>query len=101
MAGASSSIPARWPNSTTPNQIIGVLAHETGHIAGGHLSKLRQELANVQTAAMIAMLARRRRDGGRLAAAAAMPVPRRPARRRFQARPQVAMRNTAVLSARA
>ena len=22
--------------STTPNQIIGVLAHETGHIAGGH-----------------------------------------------------------------
>src|SRR6185312_7630152 len=27
--------------STTPNQIIGVLAHETGHIAGGHLSKLR------------------------------------------------------------
>ncbi|HEX5846113.1 MAG TPA: M48 family metalloprotease, partial [Rhodoplanes sp.] len=27
--------------SATPNQIIGVLAHETGHIAGGHLSKLR------------------------------------------------------------
>ena len=24
--------------STTPNQIIGVMAHETGHIAGGHLS---------------------------------------------------------------
>ena len=43
-------------NSTTPNQIIGVLAHETGHIAGGHLSKLRQELANVQTAALIGML---------------------------------------------
>lgn len=42
--------------STTPNQIIGVLAHETGHIAGGHLSKLRQELANVQTAALIGML---------------------------------------------
>ncbi|MFN3350220.1 M48 family metalloprotease [Pseudorhodoplanes sp.] len=42
--------------STTPNQIIGVLAHETGHIAGGHLSKLRQELANVQTAAVIGML---------------------------------------------
>jgi predicted Zn-dependent protease len=42
--------------STTPNQIIGVMAHETGHIAGGHLSKLRQELANVQTAALIGML---------------------------------------------
>jgi predicted Zn-dependent protease len=43
-------------DSTTPNQIIGVLAHETGHIAGGHLSKLRQELATVQTAALIGML---------------------------------------------
>jgi predicted Zn-dependent protease len=43
--------------SATPNQIIGVLAHETGHIAGGHLSKLRQELANQQTAALVAMLA--------------------------------------------
>ncbi|MGE3989960.1 M48 family metalloprotease [Pseudorhodoplanes sp.] len=42
--------------STTPNQIIGVMAHETGHIAGGHLSKLRQELANVQTAALVGML---------------------------------------------
>jgi len=42
--------------SATPNQIIGVLAHETGHIAGGHLSKLRQELANVQTAMLLAML---------------------------------------------
>ncbi len=40
----------------TPNQIIGVLAHETGHIAGGHLNKLRMELANAQTAAIIAML---------------------------------------------
>jgi predicted Zn-dependent protease len=43
-------------DSQTPNQIIGVLAHETGHIAGGHLSKLRAELANAQTAAIIAML---------------------------------------------
>ena len=43
-------------DSKTPNQIIGVLAHETGHIAGGHLSKLRAELANAQTAAIIAML---------------------------------------------
>jgi predicted Zn-dependent protease len=42
--------------SQTPNQIIGVLAHETGHIAGGHLSKLRAELANAQTAMIIGML---------------------------------------------
>ncbi|MDT3686337.1 MAG: M48 family metalloprotease [Pseudorhodoplanes sp.] len=42
--------------SETPNQIIGVLAHETGHIAGGHLSRLRDELANAQTMAIIGML---------------------------------------------
>jgi predicted Zn-dependent protease len=43
-------------DSETPNQIIGVLAHETGHIAGGHLSKLRSELANAETAMIITML---------------------------------------------
>jgi predicted Zn-dependent protease len=43
-------------DSDTPNQIIGVLAHETGHIAGGHLSKLHAELANAQTAMILAML---------------------------------------------
>jgi predicted Zn-dependent protease len=42
--------------ATTPNQIIGVFAHETGHIVGGHLSKMRQELAKAQTAAIVAML---------------------------------------------
>jgi predicted Zn-dependent protease len=42
--------------SQTPNQIIGVLAHEAGHIAGGHLSRMRQEIANAETAAVIAML---------------------------------------------
>ncbi len=40
----------------TPNQIIGVLAHETGHLAGGHLSKLREQLAQAQTQMIIAML---------------------------------------------
>jgi predicted Zn-dependent protease len=40
----------------TPNQMIGVFAHETGHIVGGHLSKMRQELENVQTAMIVAML---------------------------------------------
>ena len=43
-------------DAETPNQIIGVLAHETGHIAGGHLSKLRAELANAQTASILALL---------------------------------------------
>jgi predicted Zn-dependent protease len=42
--------------STTPNQIIGVLAHETGHIAGGHLARIRDQLASAQTAAIIAMI---------------------------------------------
>jgi predicted Zn-dependent protease len=42
--------------TTAPNQMIGILSHETGHIVGGHLSKMRQELANAQTAAIVAML---------------------------------------------
>ncbi len=42
--------------STAPNQLIGVFAHECGHIVGGHLSKMRQELANVQTAMIVGML---------------------------------------------
>jgi predicted Zn-dependent protease len=42
--------------SETPNQIIGVLAHETGHLAGGHLAKLRLQLAQAQTQMIIAML---------------------------------------------
>src|SRR5215210_8597451 len=43
-------------DSATPNHIIGVLAHETGHISGGHLSKLREQLAMAQTQSIIAML---------------------------------------------
>ena len=42
--------------STTPNQIIGVLAHESGHIAGGHLSKMRQEIANASTQMILATI---------------------------------------------
>jgi predicted Zn-dependent protease len=42
--------------SETPNQIIGVLSHETGHLAGGHLSKLREQVAVAQTQMVIAML---------------------------------------------
>src|SRR5438067_1345912 len=43
-------------DSERPNQIIGVLAHETGHIAGGHLARLREELAKAQTQSIVAML---------------------------------------------
>ncbi len=32
-----------------PNQLIGVLAHETGHIAGGHLARQQEELRNLST----------------------------------------------------
>jgi predicted Zn-dependent protease len=42
--------------SETPNQLIGVLAHETGHLAGGHLAKMREQLAQAQTQMIIAML---------------------------------------------
>jgi predicted Zn-dependent protease len=42
--------------SETPNQLIGVLAHETGHLAGGHLARLREQLAQAQTQMIIAML---------------------------------------------
>jgi len=33
----------------TPNQLIGVLAHESGHIAGGHLARMQEELRNLST----------------------------------------------------
>jgi predicted Zn-dependent protease len=43
-------------DARTPNEVIGVLAHESGHIAGGHLSRLREELAKASTESMVAML---------------------------------------------
>jgi len=43
-------------DSETPNQIIGVLSHETGHIAGGHLARLREQLAAATTQSIIAMI---------------------------------------------
>lgn len=32
-----------------PNQLIGVLAHESGHIAGGHLARMQEELRSLST----------------------------------------------------
>jgi predicted Zn-dependent protease len=44
-------------DAKTPNEIIGVFAHETGHLAGGHLQRLREQLASAQTAGIVALLA--------------------------------------------
>lgn len=43
-------------DAETPNQVIGVLSHETGHIAGGHLSRMREQLQAATTQAIIAIL---------------------------------------------
>ena len=40
----------------TPNEVIGVLAHEAGHIAGGHQQRLREQLARAQTMAVVATI---------------------------------------------
>jgi len=40
----------------TPNEVIGVLAHETGHIAGGHLARMGQEIDRQSTTMIIGML---------------------------------------------
>lgn len=42
--------------SETPNQIIGVIAHETGHIAGGHMAALRSRIARDQTKILLAQV---------------------------------------------
>ncbi|MCF6320646.1 MAG: M48 family metalloprotease [Rhizobiaceae bacterium] len=41
----------------TPNEIIGVIAHETGHILGGHLIRLRQRVERAQILTVLGMLA--------------------------------------------
>ncbi len=43
-------------DSRTPNELIGVMAHETGHIAGGHLARLREAVERAQIVAVIGML---------------------------------------------
>lgn len=43
-------------DSETPNQVIGVLAHEAGHIAGGHMAALRARIKADQTRALIAQI---------------------------------------------
>lgn len=40
----------------TPNEVIGVMAHETAHIAGGHLARLGIQVDKLTTASIIGML---------------------------------------------
>lgn len=40
----------------TPNEVIGVLAHEVGHLAGGHQERLRLQVDRAKTLAMVGML---------------------------------------------
>src|SRR5688572_11939334 len=40
-----------------PNQVIGVIAHETGHISGAHLVRIQDELRNATIQSILAMIA--------------------------------------------
>ena len=43
-------------SAKTPNQVIGVIAHETGHITGGHLARLRTQVSRAKSAALMLQL---------------------------------------------
>jgi predicted Zn-dependent protease len=73
----------------TPEMLIGVIAHETGHIAGGHLARGAEQVAKAQIGAVIAyVLAGAAAAGGAGDAAGAI----------LSAGPQVAMRNLLAFS---
>ena len=40
----------------TPDQLIGVIAHETGHIVGGHILRAKEEMHNASVETIIAMV---------------------------------------------
>jgi predicted Zn-dependent protease len=42
--------------ANSPNEVIGVIAHETGHITGGHMAALRARIAKDQTRALLAQI---------------------------------------------
>jgi predicted Zn-dependent protease len=43
-------------DAKTPNQVIGVIAHESGHITGGHLARLRTQVGRAKSAALMLQL---------------------------------------------
>ena len=54
----------------TPNQVIGVIAHESGHITGGHLARLRNQMSKAKsTALMLQLLGLAAMAGGAIAGA--------------------------------
>lgn len=54
-----------------PNQLIGVMAHESGHIAGGHLARMQEELRGLSTLQILeTILAGGAMAGGALGGAA-------------------------------
>jgi predicted Zn-dependent protease len=44
-------------HADSPNQLIGVLSHETGHVAGGHISRGAEAMKNASIEEIIAMAA--------------------------------------------
>lgn len=42
--------------SELPNEIIGVIAHEAGHLAGNHQQRLREQMATARTLAIVGTL---------------------------------------------
>ena len=40
----------------TPNQLVGVIAHETGHIVGGHVLRTKEAIRNASIETIIAMV---------------------------------------------
>lgn len=40
--------------TSSPGEVIGVIAHETGHMAGGHLARMQSDMRNLSTAAILA-----------------------------------------------
>jgi predicted Zn-dependent protease len=40
----------------SPNQLIGVIAHETGHMAGGHIARLKEKLDNASAEMILAYI---------------------------------------------
>ena len=58
----------------TPNEVIGVIAHETGHIIGGHMAALRSRICARRRPRAAAHAPRHRPDGRRRAWPAATPA---------------------------
>lgn len=42
--------------ASSPNEVIGVIAHETGHIAGGHLARMNSEMQNASVESIVGIL---------------------------------------------